>query len=358
MSNVPEIKQKGPAITQNLRRSVISFMKLALFSSKSYDSEYFSRASEEYGHEITHFEARLRTRTAHLASGFDAVCVFVNDVVDRETIEILKSCEVKAIALRCAGFNNVDLLAAREAGIVVMRVPAYSPESVAEHALALILTLNRKTHKAYNRVREGNFSLERLTGFNVSGKTVGIIGTGKIGTAFAKIMKGMGCRILAYDSYPNEELGEILEYVGLERLLGQSDIISLHCPLTPETAYLVNRQTLAMMKPGVMLINTSRGALINSNDVIASLKSRQLGYLGIDVYEQEEKLFFRDRSEEILQDDDIGRLMTFPNVLITAHQAFFTREALVEIAGTTLRNLTELEENKVLGNEVVYTGEK
>jgi len=331
-------------------------MKIALFSSMSYDVEYFSKALEGFDHEITHFETRLRTRTAHLAAGFDAVCVFVNDVVDRDTIGILKSYKVKAIALRCAGFNNIDLLAAREAGISVMRVPAYSPESVAEHALALILTLNRKTHKAYNRVREGNFSLERLTGFNVSGKTVGVIGTGKIGTAFAKIMKGMGCRILAYDSYPNEELGKgLLEYVGLERLLGQSDIVSLHCPLTPETAYLVNRQTLAMMKPGVMLINTSRGALINTNDVIESLKNRQLGYLGIDVYEQEEKLFFRDRSEEILQDDEIGRLMTFPNVLITAHQAFFTREALVEIARTTLQNLSESEVDKTLSNEVVYT---
>lgn len=359
MSNIPEIKQNRLAITQNGPRSVISIMKIALFSSKSYDSEYFSKALEEFGHEITHFDARLRSRTAHLVSGFDAVCVFVNDVVDNETIEILKTHKIKAIALRCAGFNNVDLLAARDAGIAVVRVPAYSPESVAEHALALILTLNRKTHKAYNRVREGNFSLERLTGFNVSGKTVGIIGTGKIGTAFAKIMKGMGCRILAYDSYPNEELAkETLEYTGLERLLGQSDIVSLHCPLTPETAYLINRQTLAMMKPGVMLINTSRGALINTNDVIASLKSRQLAYLGIDVYEQEEKLFFRDRSEEILQDDDIGRLMTFPNVLITAHQAFFTREALVEIARTTLRNLSELEEGKQLSNEVVYSGEK
>ncbi len=330
-------------------------MKIALFSSKSYDSEYFSRAAEGSKHEITHFETRLRARTADLATGFDAVCVFVNDLVDKETIAILKSHGVKAIALRCAGFNNVDLEAALEEGIAVVRVPAYSPEAVAEHALALILTLNRKTHKAYNRVREGNFSLERLIGFNLSGKTVGVIGTGRIGAAFARIMKGMGCRILANDLFPNEELVNTgVEYVGLESLLGQSDIISLHCPLLPETAYLVNQKTLAMMKPGVMLINTSRGGLISTKDVIKSLKKGQVGYLGIDVYEQEEKLFFKDRSEEILQDDDIGRLMTFPNVLITAHQAFFTREALVQIADTTLQNLEDLEEKKELTNELVY----
>ena len=225
---------------------------------------------------------------------------------------------------------------------------------MAEHALALILTLNRKTHKAFNRVRDGNFSLERLIGFNVSGKTVGVIGTGKIGAAFTKIMTGMGCNILAYDKFPDQALQESgLEYVGLEKLLSQSDIISLHCPLTPETAYLINRQTLSMMKPGVMLINTSRGALINTHDVIRSLKNREVGYLGIDVYEQEEKLFFRDRSEEILQDDQIARLMSFPNVLITAHQAFFTREALAQIASTTLTNLEEYESGKVLTNEVI-----
>jgi D-lactate dehydrogenase len=253
-------------------------------------------------------------------------------------------------------FNNVDLAAAEEAGIRVVRVPAYSPESVAEHALALILTLNRKTHKAYNRVREGNFSLERLTGFNISGKTVGVIGTGRIGTAFARIMSGFNCRILACDKYPSEKLAAVgVEYVEMETLLSVSDIISLHCPLTPETAYLVNRRTLALMKPGVMLINTSRGGLVNTHDVIVSLKSRHVGYLGIDVYEQEEKLFFRDRSEEILQDDEIARLMTFPNVLITAHQAFFTREALEQIAVTTLRNLKEFEEGQPLTNEVSYS---
>ena len=330
-------------------------MKIALFSSKSYDSEYFSIANQSFDFEIGYFETRLRSHTAHLAMGADAVCVFVNDIVDRETIMILKDLGVSVILLRCSGFNNVDLSAAKEAGIKVVRVPAYSPTSVAEHALALILTLNRKTHKAYNRVRDGNFSLERLTGFNVAGKTVGVIGTGRIGTAFLRIMTGMGCRILAYDKYPDKSLeNEGVPYVSLEKLLADSDIISLHCPLTPETAYLVNRQTLSMMKPGVMLINTSRGALVNSSDVIASLKKEHLGYLGIDVYEQEENLFFGDHSEEILQDDDIARLMSFPNVLITAHQAFFTKEALEQIAGTTLQNLLDFQEKKNLENEVSY----
>lgn len=328
-------------------------MKIALFSSKSYDVEYFAMAGKHFGHEISHFETRLRASTANLARGHSAVCVFVNDVLDRQVIGILKTQGIQAIALRCAGFNNVDLVAAAEASIRVVRVPAYSPESVAEHALALILTLNRKTHKAFNRVREGNFSLERLTGFNVYGKTVGVIGTGQIGTAFARIMLGMGCRILAYDKFPNKKLsGSLVEYVSLEQLLAVSDIISLHCPLTAETSYMINRQTLNLMKTGVMLINTSRGALLNTLDVIEALKTRKVAYLGIDVYEQEEKLFFRDRSEEILQDDEIARLMTFPNVLITAHQAFFTREALEQIALTTLRNLEELEQGMDLSNEV------
>lgn len=331
-------------------------MKIALFSSKSYDSEYFSIANQSFGFEIAYFETRLRSRTAHLAAGMDAVCVFVNDVIDRETIGILKDLGVGVVALRCSGFNNVDVLAAEEAGVTVVRVPAYSPTSVAEHALALILTLNRKTHKAYNRVRDGNFSLERLVGFNVAGKTVGVIGTGKIGTAFLRIMQGMGCRILAYDKFPDEALEkEGIPYVGLEKLFAGADIVSLHCPLTPETAYLINRQTLSMMKPGAMLINTSRGALINSTDVIAALKKRELGYLGIDVYEQEGDLFFGDHSEEILQDDDIARLMTFSNVLITAHQAFFTREALEQIARTTLQNLRDFHDENDLENEVCYS---
>jgi D-lactate dehydrogenase len=328
-------------------------MKIALFSSTSYDREYFEEANREYHFDITHFETRLRVSTAHLAAGFEVVIVFVNDAIDRETIGVLKSHGIRLVALRCAGFNNVDLAAASEAGIRVVRVPAYSPEAVAEHALALILTLNRKTHKAYNRVRDGNFSLDRLTGFNLHGKTVGIIGTGKIGATFASVMKGIGCRVVAYDPYPDKVLMESgLEYMHLESLLSSSDIISLHCPLTPETTYLVNEKTLGMMKPGVMLINTSRGALIKTYDVISALKSGQLGSLGIDVYEQEEKLFFKDRSEQILQDDEIARLMTFPNVLITAHQAFLTSEALEQIASTSMKNIYAFKEGKELQNEL------
>jgi D-lactate dehydrogenase len=331
-------------------------MKIALFSSTSYDREYFEGANRAYKFDITHFETRLRISTAHLAAGFEAVIVFVNDAIDRQTIGILKSHGIGLVALRCAGFNNVDLAAASEAGIRVVRVPAYSPEAVAEHALALILTLNRKTHRAYNRVRDGNFSLDRLTGFNLAGKTVGIIGTGKIGTTFASIMKGIGCRVVAYDPYPDKVLMKSgLEYMSLEDLLSGSDIISLHCPLTPQTTYLINAHTLGMMKPGVMLINTSRGALIKTYDVISALKSGQLGYLGIDVYEQEEKLFFRDRSEQILQDDEIARLMTFPNVLITAHQAFLTSEALEQIASTTMKNIYAFKAGDELQNELRYS---
>jgi len=328
-------------------------MRIALFSSTSYDKDYFEDANQLYAFEITHFETRLRSRTAHLAAGFDAVIVFVNDELDKETIAILKEHGVSIIALRCAGFNNVDLAAAADAGLTVVRVPAYSPEAVAEHALALILTLNRKTHKAYNRVREGNFSLERLTGFNLRAKVVGVIGTGKIGAAFASIMRGMGSRVVAYDLFPSEELQQSgLEYMELEKLLSVSDIISLHCPLTPQTSYLIREDTIKLMKPGVMLINTSRGALIKTNDVISALKNRHLGYLGIDVYEQEEKLFFRDRSEQILQDDEIARLMSFPNVLITAHQAFLTREALEQIAAVSLENIKAYLNEEELVNEV------
>lgn len=332
-------------------------MKIAFFSSTSYDMQYFEAANRSYHFEITHFETRLKSRTAHLASGFDAVIVFVNDEIDRETIGILKEHGVSVVALRCAGFNNVDLATAADAGLSIVRVPAYSPEAVAEHALALILTLNRKTHKAYNRVREGNFSLERLTGFNLNGKTVGIIGTGKIGASFASIMTGLGCKVVGYDKFPNEKLkGFGMEYVSLERLLSLSDIISLHCPLTSETTHIINNKTLDMMKPGVMLINTSRGALINTNDVIDSLKKGHMGYLGIDVYEQEEKLFFRDRSEQILQDDQIALLISFPNVLITAHQAFLTKEALEQIASITLGNLKSFSAGEKLQNEVKQAG--
>ena len=258
------------------------------------------------------------------------------------------------IVLRCAGYNQVDLKKATELGFKICRVPAYSPEAVAEHALALLLTLSRKTHKAYNRVRENNYSLEGLTGFNIHGKKAGVIGTGAIGRAFCKIMLGMGCKVLAYDPYENEELKSLgVEYLALEELLASSDIISLHCPLTPDTFHLISQKTLAQMKDGVIIINTSRGGLIETKAVINALKSKKVGNLGIDVYEQEEDLFFQNRSEEILQDETIARLMTFTNVLITGHQAFLTNEALAQIATTTLKNLDELDAGNELTNEVI-----
>jgi D-lactate dehydrogenase len=319
-------------------------MKVALFSSKSYDEEFFNKMNQNFGHQLDYFETRLNIYTAQLAKGYDAVCVFVNDNVNAETLKILLDQEIKLLTLRCAGFNNVDLKAAEEYGITVLRVPAYSPEAVAEHALALILTLNRKTHKAYNRVREGNFSLERLTGFNISGKTIGVIGTGTIGSAFIRLLKGFTPHFKAFDPYPNEQLiKEGVEYLSLKELLSQSDIISLHCPLTHETYRMINSESLKHIKNGAMLINTSRGKLIDTEAVIDSLRDKRLGSLGIDVYAEEEKLFFKDLSEIIIDDETISRLISLPNVLITAHQAFLTREALEQIAETTLQNITDYE---------------
>lgn len=318
-------------------------MKIVFFSAKPYDREYFDLYNKPYGFKIEYFETHLGPHIVNAVEDADAVCVFVNDKLDAGTIRILASKKIKIIALRCAGFNNVDLESARELGIKVCRVPAYSPEAVAEHAAAMVLTLNRKTHKAYNRVREQNFSLNGLLGFNLHGKTAGVIGTGKIGAAFCRIMQGFGTRVLATDMVENEELksGGVV-YLTLPEILEQSDIISLHCPLTKETHHMFNQQTLAMMKPGAMLINTSRGGLICTKDVIEGLKKGRPGYLGIDVYEQEEKIFFRDLSGKIIDDDEIQRLMSFPNVLITAHQAFFTKEALIQIAETTLGNISRL----------------
>jgi D-lactate dehydrogenase len=317
-------------------------MKVALFSSKSYDKDYFTRINSVYKYELTFYETSLKTDTVKLAAGFDAVCAFVNDRITRSTIIELNKYGVKIIALRCAGFNNVDLEAAYEYKIKVVRVPAYSPHAVAEHAVALILSLNRKIHKAYHRVRDNNFSLERLAGFDLYGKKMGIIGTGNIGLEFAKIMTGFGCKVQAYDVKVNPDV-EVLgvNYMDLETLFKTSDIISLHCPLTPETNEIINKETLSMMKKGVMLINTSRGKLINTRDVIDSLKNRHLGYLGIDVYAEEEKLFFKDLSEKIIDDEEISRLLSFPNVLITAHQGFLTHEALDQIAKTTLQNIKD-----------------
>ncbi len=328
-------------------------MRIAFFSTKSYDREFFEKYNDNPDIDITFYEARLKQSTVNLTAGFKAVCVFVNDKINASVITGLKENGVLLIALRCAGFNNIDLEAADKAGIKVVRVPAYSPEAVAEHAVALILTLNRKTHKAFNRIREGNFSLERLTGFNLHGKTVGVIGTGKIGASFCRIMKGFGCEVIAHDLYPSEELISLgIKYCEKDILFTRSDIISLHCPLIPETKHIINRQAYGKMKKGVMLINTSRGALVNTEDTIEALKEEKLGYLGIDVYEQEEKLFFRDFSESIIKDELITRLTTFPNVLITAHQAFFTREALEQITLTTLYNIYRFINGEKLINEV------
>lgn len=328
-------------------------MKIAFFSTKSYDVEYFERFNTTFQHEFQFFETRLNEKTVNLIDNQDAICVFVNDDLNEKTIIALHKKGVKLIALRCAGFNNVDLNAAKAHGIKVVRVPAYSPYAVAEHAVALILTLNRKTHKAYNRVRDSNFSLEKLVGFDLHGKTIGVIGTGKIGAIFCQIMQGFGCRVLAFDPYPNAELIEKgVEYQALDDLLLAADIISLHCPLTPETHHIIDAKALEKMKKGAMLINTSRGALVDTTAVISALKYRHLGHLAIDVYEQEEALFFQDLSGEILDDEEISRLLTFPNVLITAHQSFFTHEALEQIATTTLQNVSDFEAAKPLMNAV------
>ncbi|MEO5891933.1 MAG: 2-hydroxyacid dehydrogenase [Ferruginibacter sp.] len=327
-------------------------MKIAFFSAKSYDREFFDRYITD--HEIIYFEARLDHQTVNLVAGCTAVCVFVNDKLSAGVISELKKEGVRLIALRCAGFNNVDLVAAKETGIPVVRVPDYSPYAVAEHALALILTLNRKTHKAYNRVREGNFSLERLTGFDLHGKTVGVIGTGKIGQVFCDIILGFGCRVLAFDLVAHQPtMLKGVEYLPLIDILHEADIISLHCPLNEQTKHVINEQTIAMMKEGVMLINTSRGGLIDTSAAIDGLKTGRIGYLGLDVYEQESKLFFNDLSENIIQDDDIMRLISFPNVLITAHQGFFTEEALTQIARITLTNVDDFEAGNKLENRVV-----
>jgi len=327
-------------------------MKIAFFSTQPYDREYFDRFNKE--NEFVYFEARLTPQTAPLAAGAAGICSFVNDQLNNEVLEILQNLGVKLIALRCAGYNNVDLKAAAELGFKVVRVPAYSPHAVAEHAVALILSLNRKTHKAYNRIREGNFLLDRLVGFDLFGKTVGVIGTGKIGAVFCAIMNGFGCRVLAFDLMANRAVEAMgVTYLPLMDVLEQADIVSLHCPLNAQTRHLVNAQTIGMMKPGAMLINTSRGALIDTPVVIEALKTGQLGYLGIDVYEQEENLFFADRSEEIIADDQILRLIGFPNVLITAHQGFFTAEALTQIALTTLDNIAAFEAGGPLKNIVI-----
>lgn len=327
-------------------------MKVAVFSTKAYDQQFLEMANVSYGHDLTFFEPRLTPKTSILADQFPAVCVFVNDQVDATVLSALARQGTRLIALRCAGFNNVDLAAAHELGITVVRVPAYSPYAVAEHTVGLILTLNRKIHRAYARVREGNFTLEGLLGFDLHRRTVGIVGTGKIGMLVAQIMKGFGCRILAYDPFPNpvcEELG--VQYVSLPELFAESDIVTLHCPLTPDTHYLIDTQALKQMKSGVMLINTGRGGLIDTRAVIQALKTKKIGYLGLDVYEEEADLFFENLSDQVIQDDVFARLLTFPNVVITGHQGFFTEEALQNIAETTLANISAFER----GEGALYT---
>ncbi|WP_040764416.1 2-hydroxyacid dehydrogenase [Novipirellula maiorica] len=330
-------------------------MKIVVFSTKSYDRDFLNDAATPFGHELTFLEPRLTSETVQLADGHQAVCVFVNDQLDATVLRSLAERGVRIVALRCAGFNNVDLTIARELGIKVVRVPAYSPHAVAEHTVGLILTLNRKIHRAYARVRDGNFYLGGLLGFDLCGRTVGVIGTGKIGAGFAKIMSGFGCRLLGYDEFPNANCRELgMEYCELTKLFAESDIISLHCPLTPQTHHLINAQSIAKMKKGVMIINTSRGAVIDTHAVVDGLKSGKIGHLGLDVYEEESDFFFEDLSNEVIPDDTLSRLLTFPNVIITGHQAFFTQEALQCIAETTMQNISDIEhvgssENEVAG---------
>ena len=312
-------------------------MKLAFFDAKTYDVPGFDRYAEPAGIEIKYYEPNLNRDTVSLANGFDAVCVFVNDTVDAVVVEKLYKMGVKAIVLRCAGFNNVDIKAC-EGKLRVFRVPAYSPHAVAEHAMALLLTINRRTHKAYIRTREFNFSLQGLAGFDLYGKTVGIIGTGKIGRVFADICKGFGMNVLAYDKFPAANSG--LNYVELPELFEKSDIISLHCPLTEETRHIINAESIAMMKKGVTIINTSRGALVNTEDLITGIKDRKVGAACLDVYEEEGDLFYEDYSGHIVEDDKLVRLIAMPNVIVTSHQAFLTNEALDNIAATTVNNLT------------------
>ena len=320
---------------------------IAFYDTKSYDRKYFENAPGTDRVRWRFHDFRLSAETASTARGAVAVCIFVNDQIDRPCIGALAEAGVKLIALRCAGFNNVDLAAAKESGIPVVRVPAYSPHAVAEHTVALLLTLNRKIHRAYNRVRDLNFSLSGLVGFDLHGKTVGIVGTGRIGKITAGIFSGFGMRVLAFDPFPASEwAGKCgVTYIALDDLLAQSDVISLHLPLTPQSHYLINEKSIARMKPGAHLINTSRGKLIDTTAVIDALKSGHLGGVALDVYEEEEGIFFEDLSGQVLQDDELSRLLIFPNVLITSHQAFLTHEALSEIARVTSENIARLAGN-------------
>lgn len=329
-------------------------MKLAVFDTHRYEREAFDAANARHGHLLHYLEPRLTAETAPLAAGFPAICAFVNDRLDRRTLEQLRAGGTRLVALRSAGFNHVDLAAAAELELPVVRVPEYSPYAVAEHAVALVLALNRKIHRAFARVREGNFSLEGLVGFDLHGKTVGLVGTGKIGRAAAEIFLGFGCQLLCFDQQVHPELSARhgVRYVPLDELLAGSDVISLHVPLTPSTRHLIDERALVLLKPGAMLINTGRGALIDARALIAALKAGKVGAAGLDVYEEEEAVFFQDLSNQVLQDDVLARLLTFPNVIVTSHQAFLTREALANIAGTTLQSVAAFERGEPLEHRI------
>lgn len=328
-------------------------IKIAFFDTKEYDRKLFEEYNKNYGYEINYLESKLNSETAPLAHGYDVVCIFVNDVVDEKTIQILKECGVKLIALRCAGFNNVDIKK-MDNSIKVVRVPEYSPYAVAEHATALLLDLNRKIYKAYQRTKKYNFSLNGLLGFDINGKTVGVIGTGKIGKVFIKIMKGFGANVVAYDVYKDEKASEEIgyKYVTLDELYKESDIISLHCPLTEDNFKMINMESISKMKRGVVIINTSRGKLIDTESLIKKLSEGHIGGVGLDVYEDEEEFFLNDMSNSYIRDKDLSILLSMPNIVITSHQAFFTKEALNKIANDTFENIKEIFANGTCKNEV------
>jgi len=327
-------------------------LKIAFFDTHKFEVKFYQEQMS--GFEFTFFDVKLSTQTAHLCQGFDAICVFVNDQINADVIKLIKAAGVKLIALRCAGYNNVDIKAALDHGLPVVRVEEYSPYAVAEYAVSLIQCLNRKVHKAYNRVREGNFLLDGLVGFDLHGKTVGVVGTGKIGSVFCQIMKGFGCKVLASDVFENEDLKKNgVQYVGLNQLFTQSDIISLHVPLNEKTFHMLNAASFTLMKKGVMIINTGRGSLIDSKELIKNLKNGKIGFAGLDVYEEESQYFFENHEQEVLSDDVLARLMTFPNVILTSHQAFLTDQALTNIALTTLQSLKQFKMGQKLTHQVL-----
>lgn len=328
--------------------------KIIFFDIKDYDKEFFKKYEKNYNFEMTFLKVRLTEETANLTKGYDVVCGFANDNINKETIDIMVENGIKLLAMRCAGFNNVSLKDIHNR-FKVVRVPAYSPHAIAEYTVGLILAVNRKIHKAYVRTREGNFSINGLMGFDLDGKTAGIIGTGKIGQILIKILKGFEMKVIAYDLYPNQKAADelVFEYVSLDELYAKSDIISLNCPLTKDTQYMINRRSMLKMKDGVILVNTGRGQLIDSADLVEALKDKKIGAVALDVYEEEENYFFEDKSNQVIEDDILGRLLSFYNVLITSHQAYFTKEAVDAITVTTLNNIRDFVEGKPLVNEVL-----